>query len=71
MEKNPRNLIRVLSDYPGTWIDADGALHFDVPAIHQHLGLPDTPETREETTEMLAAMLKKMLPPETKIIVRE
>lgn len=68
---DPRRNINVGSEFPGTWTDANGALHFDVPAIHKLLGLPDSPEARQETMLMLEATMKKMLPPDTKIILRD
>lgn len=47
---------------PGCWEDLDGAAHFDVPAIHDLYGIPNTPEQIEDTQQMLAQLLAEMLP---------
>ncbi len=50
-------------DYPvGVSEDKNGALHFDVPAILKSMGLPDTPETREEFTESITKAIRKLVP---------
>ena len=43
------------------WTDADGGLHIDVPRLLDELGVPDTPETREEATRLAAKILGEML----------
>lgn len=67
---DPRRNINIGSEFPGTWTDATGAVHFDVPAIHKLFGLPDSEEDRRETMQMLKTTLKKQLPPGCKIVLR-
>lgn len=47
---------------PGMWLDKTDAVHFCIPEIHRHLGLPDTPEDRLESGTMLMEIVKKLLP---------
>lgn len=65
-----RRNINIGSEFPGTWTDAEGGIHFDVPAIHKLLGLPDSEEDRRETILILAATMKDRLPPGCKIVLR-
>jgi hypothetical protein len=52
---------------PGVWIDRDGGLHFSVPEILKHLGLPDTPADREMATHFIGELLRVQCPAATVI----
>lgn len=56
--------IRVGGEYlgPGVWVDRHGMMHFSVPEILQHFGLPDTPEQREHATRELGDLLAEFAP---------
>lgn len=47
---------------PGIWIDRHQGVHFSIPDILQHLGLPDTPEDRLLATRAIDDMLAEVAP---------
>ena len=47
---------------PGVWLDREGYVHFSVPEILAHLGLPDTPDTRALVNRMAAETIAKVAP---------
>jgi hypothetical protein len=47
---------------PGAWLDRTGALHFSVPEILAHLGIPDTPDDRAFCVQVIREMLAREIP---------
>jgi hypothetical protein len=47
---------------PGVWLDRQGYVHFSVPEILKHLGLPDTPEHRDLVNRTAAEMIATLAP---------
>ena len=45
---------------PAIWEDTAGALHIDIPLFHRWLDWPSTPESIEETAQMMDAILKRI-----------
>jgi hypothetical protein len=52
---------------PGVWVDRRGGLHFSVPEILKHLGIPDTPKDRELATRYITEMFREQCPAATVI----
>lgn len=57
MSIDPRINQKVRDLAPGMWEDATGAVHFSVPEMLAHMGLPYT----EENRLMMVAQLKELL----------
>lgn len=53
---------------PGVWIDREGALHFSVPDILEHLGLPNTDAGRESARRGIFAALREQCSDMTVIV---
>jgi hypothetical protein len=50
---------------PGVWRDRAGYVHFSVPEILAHLGLPDTPATRDLVNRIAAETIARVAPDAT------
>lgn len=44
---------------PGVWEDAEGGLHFSLPDMLAHYGLPDDEEHRQALTETLVESIRE------------
>jgi hypothetical protein len=44
------------------WVEEDGSLHFDIPAMLRELGVADTPTNRNECTRIAQEFLTRALP---------
>jgi len=56
-------LFKTRANYPpGVWEDEDGALHFSLPEIMEHLGVLYTPENEERMRIMFDELLRARLP---------
>ena len=47
---------------PGIWIDRRQGLHFNIPEILAHLGLPETPEDCALATQVITDLLARTAP---------
>lgn len=47
---------------PGIWLDADDVLHFAIPEILAHLGLPDTPDDRALAGAVIVKVMARLAP---------
>lgn len=56
---------------PGVWVDREGALHFSVPEILTHLGIPNTPANRDWLTTFMSETLRTDVPDATVIVQDE
>lgn len=51
---------------PGAYVDEAGTLHFVIPEMLQELGVPDTPQTREELIQHARQFIREE-PPKAEI----
>ena len=47
---------------PGFWVDRTGGLHVSVVELLEIVGLPNTPENREQVTQMAVEMMRRSFP---------
>jgi len=47
---------------PGVWVDANDALHFNVPELLNLFGLEDTPENHRIAVENIKQMIEEQSP---------
>ena len=65
--KLPRNQCKQILA-PGMWLDMDDQLHFSIPDILKHLGLPNTPEHFDALQTALLEMVRQQKRDATLII---
>jgi hypothetical protein len=53
------------------WVDNDGALHLEIPALLQEMNVRDTPENREKASALAETMLRDLMPGTPCAIVRK
>lgn len=56
---------------PGFYVEEDGTLHCDVPALLRSMGIEPTPEAIDQATEMVAQAAERLLPPDSVVDVEE
>ncbi len=44
------------------WLDPQGNLHIDIPTFLRHVGLPDSPATREIALQATLKAVREVLP---------
>jgi len=47
---------------PGVWEDKSGELHFSLPEIMEHLGIPFKPKNQEKTRQIFDELLRANVP---------
>lgn len=58
-----------LNDF--SWVDGDGSLHLDIPAMLRKMNVDDTEANRAEATQAALEYFNRMLPKTSLVVVSE